>query len=223
MELNRNLTNDVLLADANIKQQLDNGNLVLIDMVPTSNPEYTNLYFIGKVTGLASSNTGVSSLQAALLGWNNSEVYMRSIQNASTAVAQQLQKGQAIPGTIRVIDSLEPSFDGQTSRIDRNGSQLLNNGKPIYRSTQICTVEELDSMGHATIEVTERVGAQQPQARPQQPVNQQQPVGANVGQPQAQQFQQPASNPVGNQGQQTGSEVNTSPSSSVNNLLGNQA
>ena len=188
MELNRNLTNDVLLADANIKQQLDNGNLVLIDMVPTSNPEYTNLYFIGKVTGLASSNTGISQLAAALLNWGSNEVYMRSIQNASTEVAQQMQKGQALPGTMRVIDSLEPAFEGQTSRIDRNGKQLLSGGKPVYRTTQICTIEEFEQQGHDTLEI-DRAPIQKPQSS----------------------------------GQVAGSEVNTSPSSSVNNLLGNQA
>ena len=188
MELNRNLTNDVLLADANIKQQLDNGNLVLIDMVPTSNPEYTNLYFIGKVTGLASSNTGVSQLAAALLNWGSNEVYMRSIQNASTQVAQQMQKGQTLPGTMRVIDSLEPAFEGQTSRIDRNGKQLLSGGKPIYRTTQICTHEEFEQQGHDTLEVDREV----------------------VNKPQE-------------SGQQADSQVNGTPSASVNTLLGQQA
>lgn|GEM_PF-5552848 len=213
MELNRNMTNDELLAINEVKQAIDNGKIVIIDKVATSNPEYTNLYFIGKVEGLASSNTGVSSLAAQLLGWNNSDIYMRSIQNASTAVANQLPIGSALPGTVRVVDSTEKAFDNQTSRIDRDGNHLLHNNQPIYRSTEICTHEELAESGHFTLEVTEKVPS-----RSQQPVNQQQqqqqPVGANVG--------QPVGNTVGNQGQQA-DNVGGTPSSSVNNLLGGQA
>jgi hypothetical protein len=209
MELNRNLTNDQLLADANIKASLDAGKIVIIDKVPTANPEYTNLYFIGKVEGLASSNTGVSSLAAQLLGWNNSDIYMRSIQNANTEVANQLPIGSALPGTIRVVDSTEKAFDNQTSRIDRDGNHLLHNGQPIYRNTEICTIEELAEKGHYTLEVTEKVPS-----RSQQPVNQQQPVGAEV--------EQASGNTVGNVTQQT-DNVGGTPSSSVNNLLGGQA
>lgn len=171
MELNRNMTNDELLAINEVKQAIDNGKIVIIDKVATSNPEYTNLYFIGKVEGLASSNTGVSSLAAQLLGWNNSEIYMRSIQNASTAVANQLPIGSALPGTIRVVDSVEKAFDNQTSRIDRDDNHLLHNGQPIYRSTEICTIEELAESGHFTLEVTEKV-----------PQRSQQSVGADVTQ-----------------------------------------
>jgi hypothetical protein len=165
------MTNDELLAINEVKQAIDNGKIVIIDKVATSNPEYTNLYFIGKVEGLASSNTGVSSLAAQLLGWNNSEIYMRSIQNASTAVANQLPIGSALPGTIRVVDSVEKAFDNQTSRIDRDDNHLLHNGQPIYRSTEICTIEELAESGHFTLEVTEKV-----------PQRSQQSVGADVTQ-----------------------------------------
>lgn len=157
MDLNRNLTNEELLANAEIKKALDEGNLVLIDKVQTSNEEYVNLYFMAKVTGLPSSNTEVSDLGAQLLGWNSTEVYMRAIQNASAKVAQKLPKGATIPGTIRVKDSLKAWFDGQQPRVDRNGNILLNNGKPIYRTTQICSHDEFQKKGHDTLEVTERV------------------------------------------------------------------
>jgi len=178
MELNRNLTNDQILANANIKEAIDKGELVIIDMVPTSNPEYTNLYFIGKVTGLAESNTNVSVLSAQLLGWKDG-IYMRSIQNASTAIAEKLQIGESIMGTMRVVDSIEPEFDGQNPRIDREGNQLLHNNNPIYRNTFICTHEELEEQGHSTLEVTEKVG-QQP-LQPNKQFNQQAGSQGNVG------------------------------------------
>lgn len=201
MELNRNMTNEELLRVAGVKEAVDAGKLVIIDKVQTSRPEFTNLYFIGKVEGLSSSNTNVSQLAAALLGWGDN--YLRSIQNADTNIANQFQVGSSIEGTIRVIDSFEPAFDGQQPRIDRNGQQLLNNGRPIYRSTQICTHDELNQLGHSTIEVTERVGQQA-----------QQPVGQNVGQSQQQ---------VGNQSNVGANNNTPNPASNVQNLVNGQA
>ena len=159
MEFSRNISNEELLVNESIKNALDGGNLVLIDKVQTANPEYTNLYFIGRIKGLASSNTEVSSLAAKLLGWNNSEIYLRSVQNASTEIADSLELGSIIPGTMRVVDSLEKSFESQNLRIDRNGKTLLHNGQPIYRNTFICTEDELQQSPHMTLVVTEKVDA----------------------------------------------------------------
>ena len=155
MDLNRNKTNEEILANKDIKDAMDNGKIVIIDKVQTSNPEYTNLYFMGKVEGLASSNTNVSQLAALFLNWG--AVYMRSIQNASTKVAEQLQIGQTVDGAIRVTDSTEPAFDNQSPRVDRDNNLLLHDGKKIYRTTNICTHDELQRDGHATLEVHERI------------------------------------------------------------------
>ena len=187
MELNRNLTNDELLAIDSVKQAVDNGKIVIIDKVETTHPDFVNLYCIAKVEGLTSSNTDVNPLQAQLLGWNG-DIYMRAIQNASKAIADQVELGTAYNGTIRVIDTLTKQFDAHTSRIDRNGKQLLSQGKPIYRNTEICDFATLERLGHDTLEV-DKVPVQQSQES----------------------------------GQVVGSEVNNSPSSSVNTLLGNQA
>jgi hypothetical protein len=161
MDLNRNMTNQEILKVAGIEDALKNNQLVLIDKVETRLPKFTNLYFIGKVEGLSSSNTDVSKLEAQLLGWGDN--YVRAISNSSTEIANQLQVGQKIDGAIRVIDSFNTAFDGQLPRQDRNGNQLLNNGRPIYRTAQVCTHDELNQLGHSTIEVTERVGQQQNQ------------------------------------------------------------
>ena len=191
MDLNRNKTNEEILAVAGIKDAMDNGKIVIVDKVQTSNPEYTNLYFMGKVDGLASSNTNVSELAAALLNWG--AVYMRSIQNASTKVAEQLAIGSTIDGAIIVTDSIEPTFDGQSPRVDRDNNLLLHNGSKIYRTTSICTQQELDRDGHATLEVHERIKQ-----------------GQN------------ASNPVSNQSQQA-DNVGNNNKASVNQLIGGQA
>ena len=179
MDLNRNMTNQELIKVAGIEDALKNNQLVLIDKVQTSRPEFTNLYFIGKVEGLSSSNTDVSKLEAQLLGWGDN--YVRAISNSSTEIANQLQVGQKIDGAIRVIDGLTPSFDGQQPRQDRNGNQLLNNSRPIYRTAQICNHEELNQLGHSTIEVTERVG--QNVGQTQQQSGNQNGMGANKSQP----------------------------------------
>lgn len=183
MNINRNMTNDEILAIPAVKKQLDEGKLVIIDMVLTSRPEYTNMYFIGKVEGLPSSNTDVSDLAAQLLGWNNSDIYMRSVQNASTEIANQLQVGMGIQGTIRVIDKLEAEFDGQNPRIDRNNNILLHNKQMIYRTTQICSADELAEKGHETLEVTEKVSQNQPEMPQNNQFQQQsQPSESQAGQ-----------------------------------------
>ena len=191
MELNRNMTNEEILAHKDIKDAMDNGKLIIIDGVQTSNPEYTNLYFMGKVEGLPSSNTNVSELAATLLNWG--AVYMRSIQNASTQIADGLEIGQTIDGAIRVTDSTEPAFDNQSPRVDRDNNLLLHNGSKIYRTTNICTQQELDRDGHATLEVHERIKQ-----------------GQN------------ASNPVSNQSQQS-DNVDDKKQSPVSNLISGQA
>ena len=187
MDLNRNLTNDEILAIPEVEDALNDGKIMVIHKEDTSHPDYVNMYFIGIVKGLSSSNTDVNSLQAQLLGWKGT-MPMRAIQNSSKAIADQVALGTMFDGTIRVFDTLTKQFDAQTSRIDRNGKQLLHQGKPIYRNTEICDFATLERLGHDTLEV-DRTPVQKPQSS----------------------------------GQVAGSEVNTSPSSSVNTLLGNQA
>ena len=74
MVINRNLTNEEILANDSIRKKVDSGQIVVIDKVQTSNPDYDNLYFIGLVDGLATGTTQVSDLAAQLLGWDNSGI-----------------------------------------------------------------------------------------------------------------------------------------------------
>ena len=169
MVINRNLTNEEILANDSIREKVDSGQIVVIDKVQTSNPDYVNLYFIGLVDGLATGTTQVSDLAAQLLGWDNSGIPFRAIQNAKKDIADSIPVGHGIKGCIRVIDSTEPFFEGQEPRQDRKGRVLYHNGKPVYRIGTICSHEEFKAEGHHLLQAEKQV-AEEDTTQPAEPV-----------------------------------------------------
>ena len=153
--LNNKMTNSQLMANEAVKAVVNSGQLVLIDKVATSNPDYVNLYFFGNVKG--NNGSSINATQAMFLGWNNT-FQQRCIQNASTEIANNYEIGEGIDNIgIQMFDSIKPSFEGHTPRKDRDGNVLLNNGSPIYRVTVVNAKETIESEGHTTLEVTSRV------------------------------------------------------------------
>ena len=102
MVINRNLTNEEILANDSIREKVNSGQIVVIDKVQTNNPDYVNLYFIGLVDGLATGTTQVSDLAAQLLGWDNSGIPL-SYSECSKDIADKIPIGHGINGCIRVL------------------------------------------------------------------------------------------------------------------------
>ena len=169
MVINRNLTNEEILANDSIREKVNSGQIVVIDKVQTSNPDYVNLYFIGLVDGLATGTTQVSDLAAQLLGWDNSGIPFRAVQNAKKDIADKIPVGHGIKGCIRVIDSTERFFEGQEPRQDRKGRVLYHNGEPVYRIGTICSHEEFKAEGHQLLQAEKKVAEGEP-SQPAEPV-----------------------------------------------------
>ena len=169
MVINRNLTNEEILANDSIREKVNSGQIVVIDKVETSHPDYVNLYFIGLVDGLATGTTQVSDLAAQLLGWDNSGIPFRAIQNAKKDIADKIPVGHGINGCIRVLDSTERFFEGQEPRQDRKGRVLYHNGEPVYRIGTICSHEEFETEGHQLLQA-EKMVAEEESSQPAEPV-----------------------------------------------------
>ena len=169
MVINRNLTNEEILANDSIREKVNSGQIVVIDKVQTSNPDYVNLYFIGLVDGLASGTTQVSKLASQLLGWDDGGIPFRAIQNARKDIADKIPIGHGVNGCIRVMDSTEPFFEGQEPRQDRKGRVLYHDGKPVYRIGTICSHEEFEADGHHLLQAEKKV-AEEESTQPAEPV-----------------------------------------------------
>jgi hypothetical protein len=169
MVINRNLTNEEILANDSIREKIYNGEIVVIDKVQTSNPNYVNLYFIGLVDGLATGTTQVSKLASQLLGWDNSGIPFRAVQNARKSIADGIPIGHGIKGCIRVLDSIEPFFEGQEPRQDRKGRVLYHGGKPVYRIGTICSHEEFKAQGHQLLQA-EKMADESATSQPAEPM-----------------------------------------------------
>lgn len=145
--LNRNMTNDALLANEDVKRALDAGHIVLIDRKATRKPEYTNLYFAGMVEGGGS----VTETQAMFLDWDTKFIG-RAIQNASTKIAEKMELGKVFDNLqLRMVDSTKPHYAGQDPRENKDGKQLQDSdGNAVYRKFEVVLQSEFT--GHKTIE-----------------------------------------------------------------------
>lgn len=152
MILNRNISNDALMADEKIRTALEGGAIILVDKILTANPEYTNMYFRGLV--VTESASTVSEAAASLLGWSDKNVFlMAAMQNAKTEIADKHEVGKVFPAfAIQIVDSNRPAYEGHTPRQSKDGDVYLDEaGQPIYRTGRLVTKQELEDQGHKTI------------------------------------------------------------------------
>ena len=157
--VNYKSSNKELLAIPEIAEIVEAGHLVLIDKVPTANPDYFSLYFFGYVD-VASSTT--NKVQQILLEWtDNSKFPMRAMQNAVARVSDKFEIGKSFPEfAIQVIDTNTPAYDKHTPRQSKTGEIYVDEfNKPIYRTGRLVTKDELIAEGHKTIK---RVTAKMP-------------------------------------------------------------
>jgi hypothetical protein len=152
MTVNRNSSNEELLNNEAVRAAVEAGNVILIDKVPTSNPEYTNLYFAGMVETQSAST--VSAAQSMLLGWSETNQYMmRAQQNSKTDVAEKFPLGTVFQDfALQIVDSNTPAYSEQKPRQSKDGQLYLDEaGNKIYRSARLVTKAELEDEGHKTI------------------------------------------------------------------------
>jgi len=148
--INRNLTNAELLAIDAVKNNYDENLLTIIDKVETANPDYVNIYILGKV------NFGIGTMseaEADMLGINF-ERPMRAIITTTKEMANDLIIGGAFyPNmAIRVEDSYEKFFEEQQPRVTAKKEILVGeDNKPIYRTTKVVYDHELVKNPHRLI------------------------------------------------------------------------
>lgn len=150
-ELNRNLTNEELIAL--LGDKLNDKLLTIVDSIVTSNPEYVMLY-VAQVIDDLPSNADVTEFEAKQLGWE-SKVIMRAMFNAKTEIAGEYPKGTKIDGArIRVYDTFTAQFDDQNPRLNREKDGVRTfQGDPVYRHTHVVFNAEFDKLnGHSVIE-----------------------------------------------------------------------
>ena len=152
MNINRNSKNVELQAIPAVKEILDAKGIVVVDVIETSNGDYTSLYLAQVVeTGAGST---VSAAQAMLLGWDAS--IARCITNAATSKVEalgikpgdNLNEKFGVKFAIQVVDSNTPpeEWPDCPQRATNDGELLIDreNGKPIYRYNEIVLAEDLN-------------------------------------------------------------------------------
>jgi hypothetical protein len=150
--VNSKSSNEALLASPEVVAAVQGGSVILIDKIPTANPNYVSLYFAGMVETASSSTVGKA--QAMLLGWtDNSQFLMRAMQNAATEIADKLETGKVFNDfALQIIDTNTPGYESHTPRQSKTGEVYVDeSGKPIYRTARLVTKDELANEGHQVI------------------------------------------------------------------------
>ena len=150
--VNSKSSNEALLASPEVVAAVQGGNVILIDKIPTANPNYVSLYFAGMVETTSSSTVGKA--QAMLLGWtDNSQFLMRAMQNAAVEIADKLETGKVFNDfALQIVDTNTPGYESHTPRQSKTGEVYVDeSGKPIYRTARLVTKDELAIEGHQVI------------------------------------------------------------------------
>ena len=150
--VNSKSSNEALMASPEVVAAVQGGNVILIDKIPTANPNYVSLYFAGMVETASSSIVGKA--QAMLLGWtDNSQFLMRAMQNAAVEIADKLETGKVFNDfALQIIDTNTPGYESHTPRQSKTGEVYVDEyGKPIYRTARLVTKDELAIEGHQVI------------------------------------------------------------------------
>ena len=150
--VNSKSSNEALLASPEVVAAVQGGNVILIDKIPTANPNYVSLYFAGMVE--TASSSAVGKAQAMLLGWtDNSQFLMRAMQNAAVEIADKLETGKVFNDfALQIVDTNTPGYESHTPRQSKTGEVYVDkSGKPIYRTARLVTKDELAIEGHQVI------------------------------------------------------------------------
>jgi hypothetical protein len=135
--LTKNSTNAQL--EQALSAQLETNKCVLFAKAPTSNPEYTTLFFCQK----AEVATAATEAQRLLLGWGNSTRILRAIHNSKTSISDNFQVGQTVPLDIFIEEKTMPAYDGQAAKVNPSTGEVITyNGLPIYEHGSLVSVGE---------------------------------------------------------------------------------
>ena len=146
--LTKNSTNAQL--ESVLSAQLDTKKCVLFAKAPTSNPEYTTLFFAQK----AEVATQATEAQRLLLGWGNSTRILRAIHNSKTSISNGFQVGQTVPLDIFIEEKTVPAYDGQPAKINPSTGEVITyNSLPVYEHGSLV------SEGQGGIKRLERIPA----------------------------------------------------------------
>jgi len=150
MLVNRNSSNEQLSKDAQVKTAIESNKIILIDKVPTSNPDYTTMYFVGICETKSESTSELSGFQRQGLGFSEtSKFIMRSTANFLTETASKIEVGQTFDACLQIVDSNKPAWDGHAPRQNKSGEVYLDaNGDKIYRNAVPMFYDEFEKVGH---------------------------------------------------------------------------
>lgn len=135
--------------------ELNTGKVVIFYAKETSNPGLINVYLAQKVSpssvSRANSTQRVTSAAALLKGWDNPDIILRTQDNYSVEVLENLglnKAGAILTGMkLRVYDTHEPAFTGHTAIVNRDGVERESNGQAIYSNTELVTDAEFKILG----------------------------------------------------------------------------
>lgn len=135
--LTKNSTNAQL--EQALSAQLETRKCVLFAKAPTSNPEYTTLFFCQK----AEVATAATEAQRLLLGWGNSTRILRAIHNSKTSISANFQVGQTVPLDIFIEEKTMPAYEGQAAKVNPSTGEVITyNGLPVYEHGSLVSVGE---------------------------------------------------------------------------------
>jgi len=135
--LTKNSTNAQL--EQALSAQLETKKCVLFAKAPTSNPEYTTLFFCQK----AEVATAATEAQRLLLGWGNSTRILRAIHNSKTSISANFQVGQTVPLDIFIEEKTMPAYDGQAAKVNPSTGEVITyNDLPVYEHGSLVSVGE---------------------------------------------------------------------------------
>lgn len=103
------------------------------------NPEYGSIMF----EETSFTNTG------GFLNKQKRVAFLRSdVETLKEYVSSMgLKTGSIVPGKIVVLETTEPSYEGQSPKINPTSGEIITHkGNPIYRTTSIGTIDQMDTL-----------------------------------------------------------------------------
>lgn len=156
MNITKNSKNQEL--EAAFAEQVSSGNVFIFAIEPTKNEDYVSIYIAQR-----KNNGTVNDMDKLFLGWGNTIV--RAIRNSKKEIANQmgLKVGNYINNAaIQITESFTATTEGDyTTKAVINpttNEEVLVDGKPIYRTTELVSKAECNDT------IIDRTSVQQPAA-----------------------------------------------------------